>query len=324
MSQGLLEGSDDFRRGFRRIVLWLVALVLVPTVALLVLGILMLVYWNSATNLIFGLLVVTLVGCLVAGATISLLLVRREAQIAKLQTDFVSKVSHELRTPLTSIRMFVETLQAHRYSGPEELEMCLDVLARETTRLNERIQRLLDWGRMESGRRIYELKLVAPSEIVKAALAAFETATVGRSVPVMVSVAEDLPEIEADQEAIVDALLNLLGNAFKYTGDEKRIELTARIEGKFVAFSVLDNGVGIARSEHRRIFEKFYRVDDRLSRSVEGSGLGLAIVRHVVKAHRGRVEVDSTPGTGSRFTLLIPRPKPHKSERSPGARPKET
>ena len=109
---------------------------------------------------------------------------------------------------------------------------------------------------------------------------------------------------------MVDALVNLLSNAYKYTGDDKEITVRAAADARSVRIRVIDNGVGIPQREHRRIFEKFYRVDDRLSREVEGSGLGLPIVRHVAVAHGGRIEVESKRGIGSMFTIVLPRPKP--------------
>ncbi len=303
---GLVAGSEDHRRGFRRIVILLIGLVIVPTVCLLTLGILMLVFWQAQLNVLFGILVVTLVGCLVTGATLTLVFLRREARLSKLQLDFVSKVSHELRTPLTSIRMFAEMLQNEKGQDPERTQLCLDVLQKETTRLSDRIERLLDWGRMEAGRRVYERRLENVDRVVADALAAFDTATVGRTPDVEVHIAADLPQTFVDREAIVDALVNLLSNAYKYTGDEKKISMHASADPKSVRIAVRDNGTGIPRSEHRRIFQKFYRVDERLSRNVEGSGLGLAIVRHVVSAHGGTVEVESEPGQGSIFTLVLP------------------
>ena len=136
----------------------LIWLVIVPTALLLIMGILMLVFGEAQLNLLFGILSIGLVGCMVTGGVLSLVYLRREANLAKLQLDFVSKVSHELRTPLTSIRKFVEMLQADDGRDPNETAICLDVLQKETIRLSERIERLLDWGRMESGRRVYELK----------------------------------------------------------------------------------------------------------------------------------------------------------------------
>jgi two-component system, OmpR family, phosphate regulon sensor histidine kinase PhoR len=309
---GLLNGSKS-GRGFSRIVLSLVWLIITPSVVLLVLGILMLVFNKANLNILFGILVVTLVGLLATGTVLALVFIRREAAVSKLQSDFVSKVSHELRTPLTSIRMFVETLQMKRVSSPEEVDACLDVLNRETARLSARIERLLDWGRMEAGKRTYEARPEHVDELVKSAIEAFDASHVGRSEHVAVEVAPDLPLVDVDREAMIDALVNLLTNAYKYSRERGNIRLTARQDEDTVRIAVIDRGIGIARREHRRIFDKFYRANELLSTEVEGSGLGLAIVRHVMTAHHGRVELESELGKGSTFTLVIPcakRPAP--------------
>jgi two-component system phosphate regulon sensor histidine kinase PhoR len=235
--------------------------------------------------------------------------VRREALLSNLQSDFVSKVSHELRTPLTSIRMFVETLQLKRVSSPQEVDACLDVLNRETARLTDRIERLLDWGRMEAGKRVYESAPERVEDIFTQALEDFDANHVGRRESVKVDIAPELPLVFVDRGAIVDALVNLLTNANKYSPERGKICLTARADERHVRMAVSDKGIGIARREHRRIFDKFYRSNELLSSDVEGSGLGLAIVRHVVQAHGGRVELESEPGKGSTFTLVIPLPE---------------
>jgi len=304
---GLLSGENN-RKGFARIVRSLVWLIIAPTVVLLVLGILMLVFNKADLNIVFGILVVTLVGVLITGTVLALVFLHREANVSKLQSDFVSKVSHELRTPLTSIRMFVETLQLKRVSSPDEVDACLAVLNRETERLTQRIERLLDWGRMESGKRVYERKLERVEQIVAEALEAFDSSHVGRREAVHVNLVPHLPMIEADRSALVDALLNLLSNAYKYSRERGKIRLEARADERYVRIAVIDQGIGIARREHRRIFDKFYRANELLSSDVEGSGLGLAIVRHVVQAHGGRVELESELGKGSTFTLVLPRP----------------
>jgi two-component system phosphate regulon sensor histidine kinase PhoR len=316
---GLVAGDQDHKRGFRRIVFLLVWLVIVPTGLLLAVGILMLVFYQANLNVLFGILLITLVGCLVAGTVLSLVFLRREATLSKLQTDFVSKVSHELRTPLTSIRMFAEMLGNEK--DPEKQRICLDVLQKETGRLSERIERLLDWGRMEAGRHVYERRPEKVADIVRAALEAFDTVTLGRARDITVDVADGLPRVLADRAAMVDALVNLLGNAWKYTGDEKRIRVVARAGDGNVRIAVEDNGPGIPKHERRRIFEKFYRSDDRLSRSTEGSGLGLAIVRHVVSAHGGRVELESELGRGSTFTIVLPELDERMVKEAPAAEP---
>ena len=295
--------------GYRRIVQLLVYLVIIPGVLLTAIGVLLLVLEKSSYNLLIGILVLSFTGTLVTGVILVWVFLRRERNLSELQADFVSKVSHELRTPLTSIRMFTETLGLRRGDTAAE-DRCIAALTKESARLQALIDRLLDWGRMESGRRIYQLAEQDVRVIVDESIAAFEPARERRNVEISIDVAPDLPLVLCDRSAVVDSLVNLISNAYKYGGQPRRIEITARASEREVAISVRDNGKGIARNEHKRIFEKFYRVDDLLARQQEGSGLGLAIVQHVMRAHRGRVEVDSAPGRGSTFTLLLRRNLP--------------
>ncbi|HEY4121387.1 MAG TPA: HAMP domain-containing sensor histidine kinase [Byssovorax sp.] len=302
--------ARDTRLNYRRIVRLLVYLVIVPGVLLSAVGVLMLALDISSYNLLLGILVLTFTGTLVTGVILVWVFLRRERTLSELQADFVSKVSHELRTPLTSIRMFTETLVLRRGDKTAE-DRCIDALNKESARLQRLIDRLLDWGRMESGRRVYELAEQDVASVVDEAVQAFEPTRERRDVDLVVDVAAETPHVWCDKGALVDALVNLLSNAYKYGGQPRRIEISARAAGPTVALTVRDNGKGIARTEHKRIFEKFYRVDDLLARQQEGSGLGLAIVQHVMRAHRGRVEVDSAPGRGSAFTLHVPtRPPP--------------
>jgi two-component system phosphate regulon sensor histidine kinase PhoR len=295
--------------GYRRIVQLLVYLVIIPGVLLSAIGVLLLVLDKGSYNLLIGILVLTFTGTLVTGVILVWVFLRRERNLSELQADFVSKVSHELRTPLTSIRMFTETLSMRRGDQAAE-DRCIDALTKESTRLQGLIDRLLDWGRMESGRRVYELSEQEVGPLVEEAIAAFEPARERRNVELEVAVAPGLPRVLCDRPAMVDALVNLLSNAYKYGGQPRRIEISASANEREVAITVRDNGKGIARNEHKRIFEKFYRVDDLLARQQGGSGIGLAIVQHVMRAHRGRVEVDSAPGRGSAFTLTLRRNLP--------------
>ena len=298
-SRGLTE------RSFRRIVVLLVALVVVPTFLLLGLGVVLLFLGEANVNLLMGILVMALSGAAATGVILVWVFVTREANLSQLQTDFVSKVSHELRTPLTSIRLFSETLALRRGDAAAE-DKCIQGLARESTRLQALIDRLLDWGRMESGRREYTMQETDVKAIVDEAVTAFEPIRERRGVELRLVLPEQLPRIVADRGALSGALLNLLTNAQKYGGDVAKIVLSVVVNDRAVRIAVKDNGQGIEAIEHKRIFQKFYRVDDRLSREREGSGLGLAIVKHVMRAHRGRVDVESRVGDGSTFTLVLP------------------
>jgi two-component system, OmpR family, phosphate regulon sensor histidine kinase PhoR len=291
--------------GYRRIVMLLVSLVIVPTVLMLLLGVLLLFRGEAELNVIMGILVLALSSAVVTGVILVWVFVRREANLSQLQSDFVSKVSHELRTPLTSIRLFSDTL-ALRRADPEAIDTCISGLKREGARLQDLIDRLLDWGRMESGRRQYHMQPTDVGAIVKQAMRDFEGVRERQNARVSVELPEHLPPVWAEAASISDALLNLLTNASKYGGHPAAIVLRVTSTPRQVRIAVQDNGLGIAAREHKRIFQKFYRVDDRLSRDKEGSGLGLAIAKHVVKAHNGHIELRSAPGKGSAFTIVLP------------------
>jgi two-component system phosphate regulon sensor histidine kinase PhoR len=304
------------RLGYTRIVQLLVFLVIVPTVLLLLVGIILL-FLGTVANVLFGVLTVSFVLVAVTGVVLVLVFLRREANLSELQADFVSKVSHELRTPLTSIRMFAETMQRARADAPT-VDKCLDALVRESERLTHRIERLLDWGRMEAGRKLYELRDEAVAAVVDDAVKAFEPMRHRHpEVEFHVEVDADLPQVHVDRAAMLDALINLLSNAVKYGGQPPVVRMRATAVPGGVAFEVNDNGAGIPRTEHGRIFEKFYRIDDRLSREREGSGLGLAIVKHVVRAHKGRIHLESARGKGSSFRIVLPVAPPARSMPAP-------
>lgn len=291
---------------YRRIVLFLVALVIVPSVLLSAIGVIMLVAGEERLNILLGILVLCFTGAVVSGVVLVWVFARRDARLNELQADFVSKVSHELRTPLTSIRMFTETL-AMRRGNPVVEDRCIEALTRESRRLQDLIDRLLDWGRMESGRRLYAMQEVNIREMVEDAVNAYEPLRERRQVTVDLRIQPTIGSMFCDSGAVKDAVVNLLSNAYKYGGEPPDIRVWVREAGGKVLFSVTDNGQGIDPREHKRIFEKFYRIDDRLSREREGSGLGLAIVAHVVRAHGGHISLDSALGRGSTFTLSFPR-----------------
>jgi two-component system phosphate regulon sensor histidine kinase PhoR len=311
-------GAKNVQRlGYRRIVQLLVYLVIIPTVLLLSIGIISM-FLEGRINLLFGILTVSFVSVVVTGVVLVLVFVRREANLSELQADFVSKVSHELRTPLTAVRLFAETIE--RSDDPATRDKCTRLLVTEADRLSKLIERLLDWGRMEAGRKLYELRSERVADIVEDAVkASTAQRDLAAGLAVEVEVAPDLPDVVCDRAAVADAVVNLVSNALKYGGTPPAVALGAGVTPKGeVTISVRDNGEGIPRPEHRRIFEKFYRIDDRLSRTTEGSGLGLAIVAHVARAHKARVTVDSEPGKGTSFAIVLP-PARRPSESAAGA-----
>ena len=234
--------------------------------------------------------------------------VRRELRLSRLKGDFVTNVSHELKTPLALIRLYAETLELRRVPSEERKGEYYRVIGKESRRLTQLINNILDFSRIEAGRREYRM---APSDIgavVRDVVESYRFAIEKLGFSLELSVGDELPPLELDPEAISQAVINLLNNSIKYSSEQKSIKVSVRRELDRVLLSVSDRGIGIPRSEHRRIFEKFYRVETSLVHTTKGSGLGLALVQHITEAHGGRVELASAPGEGSTFTLSLPVP----------------
>ena len=290
----------------RRVYPLIIGLVVVPAAMMLTVGILMLVFGRQKQDYVFGTLILALVATTIIGTIGTLVVLYREAYVSRLQTDFVNKVSHDLRTPLTSIRMFVETLQLGRLEDPARQKEALDIISSETERLSALITRLLEWARMESGKRSFDFRRQQVGPIVDDALRAVEPQRIQTGAQVIRTLVPGLPQVYVDRDALADVLVDLLQNAFKYTGPEKRISVLARSTGPSVEIVVEDNGPGIPGSDQKRIFDKFYRGKDPLERTIEGGGLGLSMVKHILKAHGGKVSVKSELGKGAAFTVLLP------------------
>jgi two-component system phosphate regulon sensor histidine kinase PhoR len=263
---------------------------------------------SHATMIIYIVTLVVFLATLITGVVITARLIWRETRLSRLKTDFVSHVSHELRTPLTSIRMFIETLQLGRAASPEEAQQCLELLAKETSRLSEMIERVLGYARLKAGRRPFSPTVVPVKEIVDETLDAFRAQNLAaQGLTLSTDVPDDLPPVKADREALVEALLNLVGNAYKYTGTQKEITVFARAgKRRRVHLGVKDNGPGLPKFEHKRIFERFYQAQGLLSNKTSGSGLGLAITRAIVEGNGGKIRVESEPGKGATFTIELP------------------
>ena len=247
-----------------------------------------------------GIAVITLAG--VTGGS----MLQRHLRLARAKTDLVAAASHELRTPLASMRLLVDGLLADAELDPVKTRQYLEMMALENARLTRLIENFLTFSRLERDRYHFEFTAVEPTAIVSAAVAAVRD-RVPPGCELRVDVPLELPQVKADAEALSTVLVNLLDNALKYTPADKRIVVSARRDADgFVAFAVEDNGIGIPPREQGRIFRRFYRVDQRLSRETSGVGLGLSIVELIVRAHGGNVRVTSTPGAGSTFAVRLP------------------
>jgi len=229
----------------------------------------------------------------------------REFAAARLQSDFVAAVSHEFRTPLTSLRQFTDMLREHKTLSDERRELCYEAQSRSAARLTRLVESLLDFGRMEGGARLYHLEPVDCARLAHRVLEEFRSEVQSSGFQIALS-AQDNAEADADGEALERALWNLLDNALKYSGDSREIEVDVRRVGSEARIAVRDRGLGIPACEQVLIFRKFQRGDDAIRLGIKGTGIGLTMVDHIMKAHHGRVEVESEPGQGSTFTLVLP------------------
>jgi signal transduction histidine kinase len=234
--------------------------------------------------------------------------VGQSLELARLKSDFVSSVTHELKTPLTSIRMFAELLALGRVRSRRKQQEYHERILRESARLQKLIEDLLDFARMEAGKSQYILAENDVADTAREAIDLFRYGAQAHGVPLFVELPPvgSLPPVDLDRDAIVRVLLNLLGNAVKYSPDRGAVRVDVAREGDEIAIRVEDQGIGIDGEEIDLIFEKFYRVGDELTREVAGTGLGLALVSHIVDAHGGRIEVASEKGAGSTFTVFLP------------------
>ena len=252
-------------------------------------------------------LFIALMGLVIVGAAaFGLRYTVRQLELARIKSSFVSNVSHELKTPISLIRLAVETLEMGRYSSPQESEKFIRLISRETTRLNQLVDNILDFARLEAGQRVFKFTDVDLGEVVRETLDSYRLRLEDQGFSLTMEVPEDLPLIRGEPAAIAQCLLNLLDNAIKYSRQRKEIHVAVEARPGEVAISVRDRGVGIPERDQRRVFEKFVRLETGLVHDVKGAGLGLSLVDQIVRAHGGRIELASTPGEGSTFTLVFP------------------
>lgn len=237
---------------------------------------------------------------LIAGA------IRRQVRLARLKNDLVANVTHELKTPLSSVRLLVDTLLDEEHLDPQRVREYLQLIAKENVRLSRLIDNFLAFSRMERNKQAFELSVVDPAVIVHGAVEAIRERFDVPGCRFEFEIANELPSVVADADALVTVILNLLDNAYKYSGQDKRIALRVYPENESVCFAVEDNGIGLSPRDSKRVFKRFFQADLSLSRTAGGVGLGLSIVEFIVKAHGGSIHVESRLGHGSRFTVVIP------------------
>src|SRR5213592_413464 len=257
--------------------------------------------WVQRSFLILGVLSVLLIG----GLVLTYHNVSKEVALARLKSDFVSNVSHELRTPLSLIRLYAETLELGRITTQEKAQEYYRIIRKESERLTALINNILDFSRIEAGRKEYDFRETDLRELVRNTLDSYRYQIEQHGFTYEEKI-DEVPPVRVDREAMARSLVNLVNNALKYSQDRKYIGVNLYRENGSVKLEVVDHGIGIPPNEQHKIFEKFYRVGDPLVHNTKGSGLGLSLVQHIAKAHGGDVAVDSAPGAGSKFTITLP------------------
>ncbi len=259
-------------------------------------------HWTRMVFLILGALSLLMGG----GMIFAYRNMSRELALARLKSDFVSNVSHELRTPLSLIRLYAETLELGRLSSPAKHQEYYEIIRKESERLSSLINNILDFSRIEAGKKEYSFRETDMADLVRSTLDSYRYEIEQNGFQFEQKIDNNVPPLRVDREAIARSLLNLVNNAVKYSASEKYLGVHLYQRNGEVSLEVVDHGIGIPLKEQLKIFEKFYRVGDPLVHNTKGSGLGLSLVRHIVLAHGGVVAVESAPGRGSKFIITLP------------------
>jgi len=255
---------------------------------------------------IYILSVAVVIVAILFGGFLAIRSTAKELQLAKLKSEFVSTVSHELRTPLTSIRYLTELLQRGRVQGEGKKQQYYETITRESGRLSRLIENILDFSKIEAGMKEYQFKETDIAELARDVSSRFEEQVDRKEFIITSEISNQMPKVSADSEAISRVLFNLLDNALKYSGKIRNVFLRAWDDGESVFLEVQDEGIGIRKQDQKRIFEKFYRTEDARESDIKGSGIGLTLVAHIIKAHGGKVLLESDVGKGTKVTIKLP------------------
>ncbi|HKQ37729.1 MAG TPA: ATP-binding protein [Verrucomicrobiae bacterium] len=270
--------------------------------------------------IIFGLLIAVSVVAAAVGCISAWRAFHRQYRLAELKSDFVSSVSHELRAPIASVRLMAEGLERGNVTDPQKQHDYFRFIVQECRRLGSMIENVLDFSRIEQGRKKYQFEPTDLPKLIEQTVKLMVPYAAERQVNLATDIARDVGEAQVDGRAIQQALVNLIDNAIKHSpaGAPVRVGLSTAVAERSgdtalvalsIQLSVHDQGPGIPPAEREKIFERFYRSGSELRRETQGVGIGLSIVKHIVDAHSGTIEVTSEPGKGSTFTIVLPSSK---------------
>lgn len=254
----------------------------------------------------YGFLLMVIVALMLFGAVMIARDISRESETNRLKTEFVNNISHELKTPLTLIRLYGETLQRKENLTNAEKKECYEIITKESERLSHLINNVLDFSRIEMGRKEFDLKKGRLQDIITDTLESYRYHLEKKGFTLLSDIATDLPEMNFDGEAIASVLINLLSNVMKFSPREKEVTVKLFRDNGNAVLQVADKGIGISQKEIPKIFERFYQSENKVASEARGSGLGLTLVKHIIEAHGGTIEVESEVSKGSMFTVRIP------------------
>jgi len=257
-------------------------------------------------TLVMGMVIAALLVTILVGGFVVFRSVTREIAVAQEKTTFAANVSHELKTPITSIRLFSEMIREGRVRSPEKQRQYLDLMVAESKRLSHLINNVLDFTRIERGEKIYNLEDVDVAETTRRVMEGMTVHLENSGFRVTFLASAEVLRVRADSEALEQVLINLLSNAEKYSKEKKEIEVAVEREGRNAVIAVRDRGIGVPPARAKKIFEKFYRVDSRLTSRNRGTGLGLSIARSIARDHGGDVAYSPREGGGSQFQIRLP------------------
>lgn len=288
------------------IIVFIAVGVLLPVLLSTAVGIVALVFAKDAGGIITGVLVISFAATATGCGVTAVVLVGRKARLARLQSDFVANVSHEFRTPLSAIRLYAQTLQSGKLGDdPERTAQCLATILRETEWLDEMVEKVLTWRASSRDMVPLEMKAQPVVGAVRDAVERFRSMISAEELELTCSMDSRLL-VKHDAGALNAVVLNLLTNAYKYTGESKRVTVNVHDDDGRVVVDVVDNGVGLTSTEAKRVFQPFYRAEHEQQGKSRGVGLGLAIAKFLVSQHAGTLTVTSEKGKGSTFTINLP------------------
>jgi signal transduction histidine kinase len=251
-------------------------------------------------------LFIGIIAVMLIGIFVTIRAVIHELEISRMKSEFVSNVSHELKTPLALIRLFGETLDSGIVKDERKRREFYSIIRKESERLTHLIDNVLDFSRMDTGVKEYNFEKADLVEVVRSSLEAYKFHIRDNGFEIESSLPNESVMLKIDKDAISQALLNLLSNAVKYSEETKYILVKVSKDSTSALISVTDRGIGIAKEELKKIFDKFYQVPAAKGKERRGSGLGLTLAKHIIEAHGGIIEVESEVGKGSSFTIRIP------------------